>query len=71
MLNIEYERNEKLEMAIFVSPLSRQQICQLLDINDSTLYRTIVKGNKLNRKTIRTLCKILSTMPHELGLDYE
>lgn len=71
MLKIKNKRNEKLAMAITVSHLTGIQICQLIDIDESTLYRTISNGSKLNIKPLRILCQILGKMPHEIGFEYE
>jgi len=62
------ERNEKLELALKLSPLTYEQICYLAKIHQSTLYRILNKGNKTRPNIIKNLCTVLGASPKELGL---
>ena len=64
-------RNEKLALALELSPLTIKQICLLSEIDRSTIWR-IVNNNdtKPHRRITKNLCQVLGAMPRELGLIY-
>lgn len=62
--------NQKLADAIELSHLNQSQICKLLDIHRTTMYRIITGTHKPRRSLIKLICQILNeSKPSTLGLE--
>jgi len=66
------KRNERLYYAIKSSPLTFQQVADLVKVDRSTIYRMVHQSTRTARDTVESLCKILGNKtPEELGFNYD